>query len=245
MRNRNSILISYLFSIPKPLSMNYHIIINSVKTVDELPESWSNQDLVELLDSFGFPDAAQSNPAELRELLSMAISDYEPAEAAAILLNYRLSDALNEGQIDQMSHDMLLDKISEEYPQIGLHHQLFNINQLLHKAYNGKFPSAKATIVEFEISSEDAHAEEITKEVVLKALQHTLNDSNLIKRLFADHLEGKVNFEEADSIIWVLRKIEGGQYQLITSEYWMDRDEFVEAEFDAEVILFEEDENEG
>ncbi len=224
--------------------MNYHIIINNVKTVDELPGSWSNQDLIELLDRFGFPDASKSNPAELRELLSMAISDFEPAEAAAIMLEYRLSDKLNEGQIDQMSHDMLLDKISEEYPVIGLHHQLFNINQLLHKAYNGKFPSAKATITEFVMSSEDPNAEAITKEVVLKAFQHTLNDSNLIKRLFSDHLEGKVIFEEADSIIWDLSDKGNNQYQLITSEYWMARDEFVEAEFDAEVILFEKDENE-
>jgi hypothetical protein len=224
--------------------MNYHIIINKVKTVDELPESWSNQDLIELLDRFGFPDASKSNPAELRDLLSMAITDYEPSEAAAILLDYRLSDELNEGQIDQMSHDMLLDKISEEYPKIGLHHQLFNINQLLHKAYNGTFPSAKATIAEFEMSSEDSDAEAITKEVVLKAFQHTLNGSNLIKRLFSDHLEGKVKFEEADSIIWDLTSIGDNQYQLITSEYWMARDEFLEAEFDAEVILFEEDENE-
>lgn len=225
--------------------MNYHVIISNVKTVDELPGSWSNQDLIELLDRFGFPDASNSNPAELRELLSMAISDFEPAEAAAILLDYRLSDELNEGQIDQMSHDMLLDKISEEYPEIGLHHQLFNINQLLHKSYNGKFPSAKATIAEFVMSSEDPHAEVITKEIVLKAFQHTLNGSNLIKRLFADHLEGKVKFEEADSIIWDLTEKGVNQYQLITSEYWMARDEFLEAEFDAEVNLFEEEESEG
>lgn len=224
--------------------MNYHIIINKVKTVDELPESWSNQDLIELLDRFGFPDASKSNPAELRDLLSMAITDYEPSEAAAILLDYKLSDELNEGQIDQMSHDMLLDKISEEYPKIGLHHQLFNINQLLHKAYNGTFPSAKATIAEFVMSSEDSDAEAITKEVVLKAFQHTLNGSNLIKRLFSDHLKGKVKFEEADSIIWDLTSKGDNQYQLITSEYWMARDEFLEAEFDAEVILFEEDESE-
>ena len=224
--------------------MNYHVIINSVKTVDELPGSWSDQDLIELLDKFGFPDASKSNPAELKELLSMAISDFEPAEAAAIVLDYRLSDKLNEGQIDQMSHDMLLDKISEEYPQIGLHHQLFNINQLLYKAYNGKFPSAKATIAEFEINSTDVDAEPITKEVVLKAFQHTLNASNLIKRLFSDHLEGKVKFEEADSIIWDLSHKGDNQYQMITSEYWMARDEFLEAEFDAEVIAFEEEEGE-
>ncbi|MEB2776813.1 hypothetical protein SYJ56_15915 [Algoriphagus sp. D3-2-R+10] len=224
--------------------MNYHIIINKVSTVDELPESWSNQDLIALLDRFGFPDAAKSNPAELRELLTMAISDFEPSEAAAILLDYRLSDELNEGQIEQISHDMLLDKISEEYPVIGLHHQLFNINQLLHKAYNGKFPSAKATIAELNIRSEDSDAEAVTKEIVLKALQHTLNDSNLIKRLFTDHLLGKVKFEEADSIIWELSYLGENQYRLTTSEYWIARDEFLEAEFDAEIAVFEEAEEE-
>lgn len=224
--------------------MKYHVIINSVKTVDELPGSWSDQDLVELLDKFGFPDASKSNPAELRDLLSMAITDYEPAEAAAILLDFRLSEDLNEGQIDQMSHDMLLDKISEEYPEIGLHHQLFNINQLLHKSYNGKFPTAKATIIEFEMSSEDADAGPVTKEVVVKALQYALNDRNLIKRLFSDHLEGKVKFEEADSIIWELSDKGTNQYQVTTSEYWIARDEFVEAEFDGEVVLFEDDESE-
>jgi hypothetical protein len=45
----------------------------------------------------------------------MAITDFEPNEAA-IVLDYKLSDSLNEGQIQQISNDMLIDKISEEYP---------------------------------------------------------------------------------------------------------------------------------
>jgi hypothetical protein len=48
----------------------------------------------------------------------MAITDFEPNEAAAIVLDYKLSDSLNEGQIQQISNDMLIDKISEEYPEI-------------------------------------------------------------------------------------------------------------------------------
>jgi hypothetical protein len=39
---------------------------------------------------------------------------------------------------------MLIDKISEEYPEI-VQAPLYHINQLLFKAYNGKFPNAKAT----------------------------------------------------------------------------------------------------
>ena len=219
--------------------MNYHMIINSVKTVEELKDAWTNADYIELLDRFGFPDAKDSKPEELKDLLFMAISDFEPPEAAAILLDYKLSDELNEGQIDQMSHDMLLDKISEEYSDISLHHELYNINQLLYRAYNGTFPSAKATIVEFEITPN----KDIDKEVVLKVLDKTLAKNNVIKRLFGSHLSGKEAFDEAEDIVWKLDSNGENSYTLITSEYWISRDEFTEAEFDAEIILFEPDED--
>lgn len=218
--------------------MTYHLIINSVKTQEELPGYWTNEDYIELLDRFGFPDAKNSKPEELKELLFMAISDFEAPEAAAILLDYKLSEHLNENQIDQMSHDMLLDKISEEYSDISLHHELFNINQLLHQAYNGTFPNAKATIVEFEISPNN----EINKEIVLKALAQTLANNNVIRRLYTEQLEGKQAFDEAEDIIWKLENSKDNQYQLITSEYWISRDEFKDAEFDATITLFEEEE---
>jgi hypothetical protein len=220
--------------------MNYHIIINSVKSVEELQDAWTNEDLIELLDRFGFPDAKDSKPEELKDLLYMAISDFEAPEAAAILLDYKLSEELKDGQIDQMSHDMLLDKISEEYSDISLHHQLYNINQLLFKAFNGTFPSAKATIVEFEISPD----KEIDKEIILKVLDKTLSKNNVIKRLFSNHLAGKEAFEEAEDIIWKLDSKGNGSYIMTTSEYWISRDEFTEAEYDVDVVIYEEDEDE-
>lgn len=219
--------------------MKYHIIINSVKSVEELKNAWTNDDFIELLDRFGFPDAKDSKPEELKDLLYMAISDFEGPEAAAILLDYKLSEALKDGQIDQMSHDMLLDKISEEYSDISLHHELYNINQLLHHAYNGKFPSAKATIVEFEISPD----KEIDKEVILKVLDTTLTKNSVIKRLYSNHLAGKEAFDEAEDIVWKLDTNGNGSYTLTTSEYWISRDEFTEAEYDAEIVMYEEDED--
>jgi hypothetical protein len=218
--------------------MKYHIIINSVKTTEALEGAWTKADYVALLDTFGFDDSGENtSEKELLELLFMAISDFEPEAAAALILNYKLSDVLNENQIEQISHEMLLDKISEEYADIALHHKLFNINQLLHQAYNGTFPNAKATLVAFEISPN----KDVTKEIVLKALNTTLSKSNVIKRLFHVALEGKEAFDEADSIIWGLKPTGDTSYSLTTSEYWMSRDEFTEAEFDANVIEFEED----
>ncbi len=89
----------------------------------------------------------------------MSITDFEPADAARVVLQYKLSEHLNEGQMDQLSHDMLLDKISEEYPNIALHYILFNINQLLFKAFNGVFLNTKATLLEFTISNNDGNTE--------------------------------------------------------------------------------------
>jgi len=215
------------------------MVINSVKTVEEFKDAWTNADYIELLDRFGFPDGEKSKPEDLEELLFMAISDFEGPEAAAILLDYKLSEHLTEGQIEQMSHDMILDKISEEYSDISLHHDLFNINQLLFKAYNGTFPSAKATIVEFEITPN----QDVSKEVVLKTLDKTLANNNIIKRLYADQLEGKEAFDEADDIVWELKNTGGNSYIMTTSEYWISRDEFKDAEFDATIAIFEEEED--
>ena len=218
--------------------MKYHVIINSVKAVEALENAWSKADYVQLLDKFGFEDAGDNtSEKELLELLFMAISDFETEEAAAIVLDYKLSDKLNENQIEQISHEMLLDKISEEYADISLHHQLFNINQLLNKAFNGTFPNAKATIVEFEITPN----KDVNKEVILKALNATLSKSNVIKRLFNDELAGKEAFNDAESIIWDLKPTGETSYTLTTSEYWMSRDEFTEAEFDVKVVEFEEE----
>ncbi|EPR74932.1 hypothetical protein ADIWIN_0019 [Winogradskyella psychrotolerans RS-3] len=219
--------------------MKYHIIINSVKTVDALKDAWTKEDYIFLLEKFGIEDSSESSTSELLELLFMAISDFEPEEAAAIILDYKLADQLNENQIEQISHEMLLDKISEEYADITLHHQLFNINQLLHKAYNGTFPNAKATVVEFEITPN----KDITKEVVLKAFDKTLANNNVIKRLFSNHLAGQEAFDEAESIVWDLTSIGENSYTLTTSEYWMSRDEFKDAEFDSTVVEFEDEED--
>lgn len=217
--------------------MKFSIKLNSAETVEEIDNYWNNQDYIALLELYNFPDANTIKPENLREMLFMAISDFEPNEAAEILLTYKLSERLNEGQIAQISNDMLLDKICEEYPEIDLHFDLFNINQLLFKAYNGKFPNAKATVVDFSLVSEDGFEDEITKEIVLKSLNNGISDSNLIKRLFAEKMSTDQEFEEAKDIIWKLTKNDNSNFTLITSEYWLDKNELIASEFEGECLL--------
>ncbi|TDB59565.1 hypothetical protein [Arundinibacter roseus] len=223
--------------------MKYQTTISQITSVDEIEGAWTKEDYVELLKRYGFSEEDYKN-VDPKEFLYMAIADQEPTEAAAILLEYKLSEHLNEGQISQISHNMQLDKISEEYPEIPLHHPLFNINQLLYKAFNGKFPHAKASLIAFETKSENGEEPELTKELALKALSGGLSDRSLLNRLFADQLVGKVPFPEADAIVWELKSQGNSGYQLITSEYWLSEDDLTSQTFESDVVESKESEDE-
>ena len=182
--------------------MNYQIVIENIDTVNEVEGYWSDEDLVVLLQKFNYPDGATAEKSSLPELLEMAISDYEPNEAAQIVLEYKLGDELSAGQIEQISNNMLIDKVCEEYPEIHMQGRLFHVNQLLFKAYNGKFPNAKASVVHFSMKPTDGEVQKLTAENILKLLNNGLSDRNLIKRLFENQMSQNIPFPEAESIIW-------------------------------------------
>lgn len=218
--------------------MKINIEIKSIYTLDEIPNYWTNQDYIALLAAFGFADGNTIKHENLTEMLFMAIADYEPNKAAQIVLEYKLADDLNQGQIEQISNDMLIDKVCEEYPEIHLHKHLFSINQLLYKAFNGKFPNAKATSIQFSISGNQSTV--LSKSDVLKAFNNGLNDSNLIKRLFDEPMTTAKEFPDADSIVWELNTIDNTHFKLITSEYLLDRASFLSMAFEGEIISLEE-----
>lgn len=218
--------------------MTSNITINNIQIVEGIPNYWNNQDYINLLEKFDFPDGNTVKPENLREMLYMAITDFEPNEAAEIVLTYKLAERLNEGQIAQISNDMLLDKVSEEYPEIDLHCVLFNINQFLFKAYNGKFPNAKAIMIDFSIDIEEPL--EINEEIILKSFNNGLSASNLIKRLYPAEMETGKRFMDADSILWHLTKTKTNEYQLITSEYWINKEDILFDKFEGSFELDEE-----
>ncbi|WP_158856001.1 hypothetical protein [Lunatibacter salilacus] len=221
--------------------MKINVTISGITTVNELDNYWSDEVRVKLLEEFGYPDASTAKPSEIQELLHMAITDFEPAEAAKILLNFKLGEELNEGQIQSLSHEMMADKVAEEYPDPALHYDLFNINQLLFKAYNGKFPNTEATIIQLELHPESKETAEVNKELITRVLCQGLSDRNIINRLYPDQISGKVAFEDAEKIIWQIREKGNNAYEVITSNYWIAKDDVIYSEYEAELELFDEE----
>ena len=213
--------------------MNYQVVIKNIDTVNEVEGYWSDEDLVVLLQKFNYPDGATAEKSSLPELLGMAISDYEPNEAAQIVLEYKLGDELSAGQIEQISNNMLIDKVCEEYPEIHMQGRLFHVNQLLFKAYNGKFPNAKASVVHFSMTPTDGEVQKLTAENILKLLNNGLSDRNLIKRLFENQMSQNIPFPEAESIIWELTTEDDVNYDLVTSENWINKDDVTASEFES------------
>lgn len=214
--------------------MKYHFEIKNITVVDELPSYWTKKDYLNLLELFNYPGAEEEKPENLRELLFMAIGDFEPANAAEIVLTYKLEDHLTTGQISQISNDMLVDTVCEEYPEMELQAPLFHINQLLFKAYNGKFPSASATIIECVILPEDEENKvPLTKQQALQLLNFGLSDRNIVKRLFSEQMEQTTDFPEAENIIWELSTTDNKNYKIITAENLIKKDDLELVEFDA------------
>lgn len=216
--------------------MKYKVKIENVQTVDEIPGAWTNEDYIQLLEKFDYPDAKESGTENLRELLFMAITDFEPSEAAKVILTYKLGEHLKEGQIDQISNDMLNDKVCEEYPEMELQAPLFHINQLLFKAYNGKFPSSSATIIDCSVTPFEEESENLNKEKLLRLFNDGLSDRNIVKRLFEEQLQGNTEFPEAENIIWDLQNPANHQYKITTSGNLIKKDELITSEWDSELV---------
>lgn len=223
--------------------MKCSVNVADITTIDEIDGFWTNEDYIELLDRLDFPDAKKVAPEELQEMLFMAITDYKPEEAAEIVLIYKFSDILTKGQIENLSHEMLEDSVTEEFADISMHYPLFNINRLLYNAFNGKFPNTKASLISLGLKFPPNQKVKITKEIVLKAICNGLNGNNLVNRIFEDQLAGKAEFLEAENIIWIMEQLGDGNISITTSDYWINEEDFLSNQFEGIINEFVKEED--
>lgn len=187
------------------MSVLYTVQILNFETILSLPGYWNSVKYKELLEVMDYGDISEIPEAELKEMCYMSIADYEPEEAAKLVLGYVFNDRLNSGQIDNLSNEMREEKMWEEYAEIGYHEDFFNTGQILYDAFNGKFPHPEAVKFEVEISGKDLDKilinNKVSEAALLRLLAKGMPENTLINRLFKDQIEGD-SFEEANNIIW-------------------------------------------
>jgi len=76
---------------------------------------------------------------------------------------------------------------------------------------------------------------------VLKLLNKGLSDRNLIKRLFENQISQNIPFPEAEAIVWELTTEDNVNYDLVTSENWINKEDITEYEFESVLEDIEEE----
>lgn len=208
---------------------NFTVERLSFDALTELPNSWQPQDYKALLTETGYDNPDEIEPAELKAMALMSLTDLEPAEAAQTVLSYLFADQLTTGQIENLAHQMLTEKLWEENPELSQHEGFYKATQLLYEAYNGKFPRAEA--VQFQVQLTAENAEDLIifdtqpEAPLLRLLAQGMPDNTLLKRLFHEQLDG-TSFPEASSIVWQLspvKKTDGSVvFDVVSSAYWLD-----------------------
>jgi hypothetical protein len=79
----------------------------------------------------------------------------------------------------------------------------------------------------------DVELQKLTSENVLKLLNNGLSDRNLIKRLFESQISQNIPFPEAEGIVWELTTEDNINYNLVTSENWINKEDITEYEFES------------
>jgi hypothetical protein len=230
---------------------NFTVERLSFDTLSELPNSWQNQDYKELLLKMNYDNPDEIEPTELKAMCQMSLTDLEPTEAAQLVLGYLFADQLNAGQIENLAHQMLTEKLWEENPELGQHEGFFKATQLLYEAYNGKFPRTEAVQFQVRLNTEDPEALAVfdtqPEAPLLRLLAQGMPDNTLLKRLFSEQLAG-TSFPEAQDIIWQLRTVEKADktvvFEVVSSAYWLDDFKYAdtyEAATQAEETVAEEE----
>lgn len=198
-------------------------------TIHELPDSWQNKDYQALLKQMDYDNPEEIPDAELKAMCLMSFTDLEPAEAAQVTLEYLFAEQLTTGQIENISHQMLTEKLWEEYPELSLHEGFFKATQLLYTAYNGKFPRAEAVQFQVKITAEQTADlslfDDNLEAPLLRLLAQGMPDNALLNRLFGEKVAGEP-FSEAKHIIWRSDNVGKGDnhlvFDVVGSAYWLE-----------------------
>lgn len=226
------------------MKVSYSVEKLKYSVIGELPEGWTAEKHRELLDEMDIDGISESSPEDLKEMCVMSLTDSDPEDAAKVVLNYLFPGRLNSGQIDNISVEMLHEKMWEEYPELSLHEDFFNATSLLHEAFKGSFPTPKAVSFQIKATAKNEADLDVFSDNVetplIRLLTQGLPNTTLINRLFDEKLVDGL-FEEAADIIWQVTKAQNGSeisFDVISSLYWFQDMEEVGA-FKAELEIDE------
>lgn len=211
------------------MNQEFNVEILSFLKISEMENAWQAADYKALLAmmDLGADELGGMNEAELQEMCLMSLNDFEAHESARFLLRHIYKEAITEGKIDQLSHQMIASNLWEEHADPAFHLSLFNAYGLLRKAYNGTFaePTGVRFTVKITATKKDSFAifESSLDAVLVRLASNGLKESAILNRLFEEQIRGE-SFPAAKNILWRLKEISATdqerRYEITSSYLW-------------------------
>jgi hypothetical protein len=213
-------------------NFKYKVEVLELKEIHEMPNAWTNEDFKNLLVHIEYDDVASIPDDELKDMTCLALSDFEVDEAAIKVLEYRLGDTLNKGQQKNLAEELKEDRLWEEYSNIKLHEELFNIGCILYWTFPKKFSTPDIVNLKVKITALNQESSINIKAPNESFLARILNDgmdsSNIMSRLFNSSIKSD-SFPEAEHIIWQYESIDfspqdnANTISIYTSWNWINK----------------------
>ena len=211
------------------MNKDFTVEILSFERISEIENAWLADDYKALLSMMEIAEDELGGMGEsdLREMCLMSLNDFEHHESAKFLLTHIFKDEITEGKIEQLSHQMIENKLWEEHADSAYHRSLFNAYGLLRKAYNGIFkePTGVKFTIKITVNTKELFDifESSLHPVIVRLLSSGLNDTAILNRLYDEQINGK-NFPDAKYILWQLKEIsiteKERQYEITSSDLW-------------------------
>lgn len=211
------------------MNKEFNVEIVSFLKISEIEDGWMADDYKALLSMMDMEEdeLGGMSDSELKEMCLMSLNDFEHHESAKFLLTHIFKDEITEGKIDQLSHQMIENKLWEEHADSAYHLSLFNAYGLLREAYNGIFKEPTGVKFTLKISAHKNDSFEIFDSslhaVIVRLLANGLNEDAILNRLYEEQIKGDI-FPDAENILWILKELsiteKERQYEITSSDLW-------------------------
>ncbi|MEK9671359.1 MAG: hypothetical protein VW268_02495 [Rhodospirillaceae bacterium] len=182
-----------------------------------------------MLDAMDYGYTSGMSDTDLKEKCLLSLQDREPDEAAYVVLKQDLGGVLRDGQLQNITQEMMDEKMWEEYATPAFHERLFIVGCLLHEAMPSIFPEPDAVRVRIEVTAKNAAAGALLTDMpkesfLVRLLAHGMENDMVLHRLYGDEL-ASTSFSSTDEVVWTVRTepVADGVtvIDVIGSDYWL------------------------
>lgn len=210
----------------------FRVEVVAFSVLREIEGCRTSADYISLLDALDFGDTSGNSESELRDLCVMSLQELKPEDAAQAVLTHQFGGRLVAGKIRNIANEMLDEKLWEEFADMSLHEEMFNVGSLLYEAFPQSFPQPDAVLVKLQIAAlndaaKHALAKPLPESLLVRLLADGMDEQAILHRLFDKQLAGE-KFPQADTIIWIIESEQLGadsakvEVEVTSSGYWLD-----------------------